>query len=513
VGNRTALTDTSGTQTYSYDAANRLTHVDGITYTWDMRGNLTNDGVYTYTYDGADRMVQAQNVTLTLVYTYNADGLRVAQDLSGTVTAFVWDWATPVPELVLSVVEGMSHDGDNVYLVGLDTVGWWDGEAWAFALPDALGSVRQTADITGAVTANREWSPFGVTMDGAQAGLGYTGEWWDDGAGLLYLRARWYDSVVGRFTQLDPWSGNFTRPGTLNGFSYVLNNPVQLIDPSGLCESDPYDPYYDYECWVLAREISELEGGGYAEYSRWNYEGLETYLFYGLKDTIKREASRFGLPPEFLAAVIAAEVRYDTDWINSIYDVWTTLSDWLHPDDHWSTLCLYKGTLIPLTGLNLDLWHHYYGFDFYLNPEHGFGEGPAPGIGNIHAGPARDTELYFAESYPDEDWLPVREFNGQRLELLHRDEWNVRYVAGYLRKYADIRTGKRGPHHNLTDTDMEMIFTAYHADLAYCFARDEGGNDTTQSYQEATFSRRSECQVFAEQLTPLLNMYRKYLKR
>jgi hypothetical protein len=73
-----------------------------------------------YTYDGAGRMVQAQSVTLTLVYTYNTDGLRVAQDLSGTATTFVWDWATPVPELVLSVVEGK----ENVYLVGLDTVGW-----------------------------------------------------------------------------------------------------------------------------------------------------------------------------------------------------------------------------------------------------------------------------------------------------------------------------------------------------------------------------------------------------
>ena len=36
-----------------------------------MLGNLTNNGTTTYTYDGAGRMVQAQNVTLTLVYTYN----------------------------------------------------------------------------------------------------------------------------------------------------------------------------------------------------------------------------------------------------------------------------------------------------------------------------------------------------------------------------------------------------------------------------------------------------------
>jgi RHS repeat-associated protein len=171
-------------------------------------------------------MVQAQSVTLTLVYTYNADGLRVAQDVSGTTTAFVWDWATPVPELL--------HDGDNVYLVGLDTLGWWDGETWTFALPDALGSVRQTTDITGAVTDSREWSPFGVEIDGAQAGLGYTGEWWDDGAGLLYLRARWYDAQTGRFTSRDLWEGDRQIPSTMNGYSYVLARPIVLRDPLGL---------------------------------------------------------------------------------------------------------------------------------------------------------------------------------------------------------------------------------------------------------------------------------------
>jgi hypothetical protein len=85
-----------------------------------MRGNLTNDGVYTYTYDTAGHMVRAESLTATLVYTYtsaalsvchewpNADGLRVVQDLSGTTTAFTW----PVPELVLSVVEGLLRESE-----------------------------------------------------------------------------------------------------------------------------------------------------------------------------------------------------------------------------------------------------------------------------------------------------------------------------------------------------------------------------------------------------------------
>ena len=46
-------------------------------------------------------MVQAESVAATLVYTYNANGLRVAQSVigfgepAGGVTTFVWDWANP----------------------------------------------------------------------------------------------------------------------------------------------------------------------------------------------------------------------------------------------------------------------------------------------------------------------------------------------------------------------------------------------------------------------------------
>ena len=131
----TRSTPLSGTAvtTYTYDAANRLTSVAGVAYTWDMRGNLRSDGIYTYTYDGAGRMVQVTTPATTLVYTYTGDGLRVAQSVDGTVTRFTWDWATPVPELL--------REGDTLYLIAYETLGWREGVTWTYALPDALGSV------------------------------------------------------------------------------------------------------------------------------------------------------------------------------------------------------------------------------------------------------------------------------------------------------------------------------------------------------------------------------------
>ena len=149
-------------------------------------------------------MVRAESITATLVYTYNADGLRVAQSQSvasvESVDTFTWDWAMGVPELL--------SDGDSLYLIGYDTLGWQTGTAWTFVLPDALGSVRQETDADGVVTAVREWSPYGEELGGTQAGLGFTGEWYDANVGLTYLRARWYQPYL----TLPPQSAPTPRP-------------------------------------------------------------------------------------------------------------------------------------------------------------------------------------------------------------------------------------------------------------------------------------------------------------
>jgi len=213
-----------------------------VSYTWDERGNLVSDGTFTYTYNAAGRMVQVEGVTLTLVYTYtsagfstgNAAGLRVAQSVDGDVTSFVWDWASGLPEMLS---EGQAMGSSiALYLVGHETLGSWDGADWAYYLPDALGSIRQTADDTAAVTQAREWTPFGVEVGTAQEGLGFTGEWRDSdaGVGLQYLRARWYQPQTGRFFSPDSIIPSFQNPQSINRYLYTLANPVNLTDPTGM---------------------------------------------------------------------------------------------------------------------------------------------------------------------------------------------------------------------------------------------------------------------------------------
>lgn len=61
----------------------------------------------------------------------------------------------------------------------------------------------------------------------------YTDSYLDAESALHYMNARYYDPELKRFTSVDAWSGDMSRPQTLNKYSYVINNPLGYNDPSG----------------------------------------------------------------------------------------------------------------------------------------------------------------------------------------------------------------------------------------------------------------------------------------
>jgi RHS repeat-associated protein len=65
----------------------------------------------------------------------------------------------------------------------------------------------------------------------------YTGKERDTKSGNDYFGARYYASSMGRYMSLDP-SGLLyadpTNPQSLNLYAYALNNPLKLVDPTGL---------------------------------------------------------------------------------------------------------------------------------------------------------------------------------------------------------------------------------------------------------------------------------------
>ena len=97
-----------------------------------------------------------------------------------------------------------------------------------------LGSVIAMADETGTLTAQYVYTPFGVEDAYNASGnpFRYTGRRLDAQWGIYYYRARYYDPQIGRFLETDPaWYVD-----SMNLYAYVGNDPVNNIDPTGMCK-------------------------------------------------------------------------------------------------------------------------------------------------------------------------------------------------------------------------------------------------------------------------------------
>jgi RHS repeat-associated protein len=198
----------------------------------------------TNTWDAANRLTTVERVAHLVAPIYNGVGDRVGQAEGGNTTDFALD------VVGLSEVIRTSEGNSYLHLPGVIVAESAAGET-RYLLSDGLGSVRQAIDETGAVVNYNEFDPYGNPVQYGSNPYGYTGEWWNSEVGLLHLRARWYLPETGTFLSRDPWAGNILWSQTLNGWSYVENNPTNLIDPSGYCppsicrdEYGPFDPYY-----------------------------------------------------------------------------------------------------------------------------------------------------------------------------------------------------------------------------------------------------------------------------
>lgn len=101
---------------------------------------------------------------------------------------------------------------------------------------DYLGSVVAKSNASGQVTERFHYTPFGKpeSTAGLNNEASYTGHIYDDDLSLVYMQARYYDPVIGRFYSNDPVGYKPQNPVmSFNRYLYVNNNPYKYTDPNG----------------------------------------------------------------------------------------------------------------------------------------------------------------------------------------------------------------------------------------------------------------------------------------
>jgi RHS repeat-associated protein len=250
----TTKLNTAEATVYAVDSLNRATMNPAISpstnriseagYSFDASGNLLCDSQHPcvpspsltsyFEYDAENHMVKTGGGAQAggSEYAYDDDGRRVRKTSGSEITVFVYDVAGKL------VAE---YGNAQPQTVGV-----------SYLTLDTLGSLRAVTGQNGGVKSRHDYQPFGDEIDSLKvpnSGRGnftsynygtvrqkFTGYDHNGETNLEFAGARYYSGTQGRFISPDPYMGSahLINPQSFNRYTYCLNNPLSIIDPSGL---------------------------------------------------------------------------------------------------------------------------------------------------------------------------------------------------------------------------------------------------------------------------------------
>lgn len=220
----------------SFNAANnRITNIE---FQYDSAGNVIQDEANNYGYDAKNLLTRVNGAQ---IYRYDAEAKRIRKTLAAENVRYIYNAGGKL----VAEVDATSGVITREYIGGhtLDSSG-----NVSYLLRDSLSSPRVILSEQGAVLSRNDYYPFGeeircqgVSRTSAQGyGAGdskekFTGKLRDFETNLDYSFARYYSSMQGRFTSVDPSndSGDPQDPQSWNRYAYGHNNPLKYIDPDG----------------------------------------------------------------------------------------------------------------------------------------------------------------------------------------------------------------------------------------------------------------------------------------
>ncbi len=229
----------------SYNVANQMLTFNAQTpnITHDNNGNMTSImntcGLTTYTWDVRNRLIGISGykpdcTSLTASFKYDALGRRIEKTIISTTNSTTTDYLYDGKDIVQEIGNGLPsvnyirtlNIDEPMARIELAT------NKTRYYHTDALGSVLGLTNESGQEVTQYAYDAFGqVSVSGSEASdnpFQYTGRE-NDGTGLYYYRARYYNPDLQRFISEDP----IGLGGGINKYSYVENSPLLHKDPSG----------------------------------------------------------------------------------------------------------------------------------------------------------------------------------------------------------------------------------------------------------------------------------------
>ncbi|MDF1594107.1 MAG: peptidoglycan DD-metalloendopeptidase family protein [Desulfobacterales bacterium] len=262
-------------RSFSYDAEDHLLTVDAVNYQYDLDGFLTTrtNGADVTTYDYSSRG-GLLSVSLPdnrfIEYVHDPLWRRIAKKVNGSIVEkYLWQGLTRL----LAV-----YDGSNNLLMRFEyadarmPVAASIAGATYYLTYDQVGSLRIVANASGSVVKRIDYDSFGnIVADSNPAFIipfGFAGGFYDIDTGHVRFGYRDYDPDIGRWTAKDPllFEGEDT-----DLYGYVLNDPVNLIDPWGL------EGYWPTDSQTVTSPFGPRGGGPHTGTDLRNPKGNSAY--------------------------------------------------------------------------------------------------------------------------------------------------------------------------------------------------------------------------------------------
>ena len=219
------------TLTQTVNAANN--HINGRSY--DANGNdVTGSGV---TYDFLNRMTVYWGSSSESEYGYDASNRRIYKYTynHNPTGEYYYLYGLDGENLATYTVTRTNSPASITLTLATSRTYFFGKKLWT------------TEDNVGTAATGGTFWPWGEQRTGSSSEqYGFATYWQDSESSLNYAHNRYYSSTVGRFLSPDPYqnSAGPNVPQSWNRYSYVLSDPINHFDPTGLdcADTNPIGP-------------------------------------------------------------------------------------------------------------------------------------------------------------------------------------------------------------------------------------------------------------------------------